>query len=154
MSDRNNKIFLGLALFAIALLFFVGQWTPQSEKREQRTVVFPDQSTLVVELSETPAQRMQGLSDRRSLPANEGMMFVFSETDLHRFWMKDMHFALDFIWLRGSEIVELRSDVFPPSQMNGSVLNVLPTQAFDRVIEVNAGFILDRQLKVGDRLSY
>ena len=54
---------------------------------------------LPVELAITPEERRQGLSDRPSLAPGTGMLFVF-ESDGHRqFWMKNMHFPLDMVWI-------------------------------------------------------
>lgn len=43
--------------------------------------------------------RQKGLSGITSLPANEGMLFVFDTIEKHTFWMKDTQIPLDIIWL-------------------------------------------------------
>ena len=45
------------------------------------------------------ADLRQGLSGRASLPTDHGMLFVFSKSDIYEFWMKDMKFPLDIIWI-------------------------------------------------------
>ncbi len=45
------------------------------------------------------ADLRQGLSGRDSLPTDYGMLFVFPKSDIYEFWMKDMKFPLDIIWI-------------------------------------------------------
>ena len=55
-----------------------------------------------VELAVTPEERSQGLSGREVLPEGSGMLFVF-EGDQHlSFWMREMNFPLDMVWIDSS----------------------------------------------------
>ena len=47
----------------------------------------------------TPAARARGLSGRESLASMTGMLFVFETGRASAFWMKDMLFSLDFVWI-------------------------------------------------------
>ena len=58
-----------------------------------------------VEVAATPAQRARGLSGRAALGAGNGMWFVMPKPDLHGFWMRDMHFAIDLVWIDGERRV-------------------------------------------------
>ena len=55
--------------------------------------------TIDVLVAETPAQRARGLSGMLSLPHDEGMLFLFDQSDKFTFWMPDMHFAIDMVWI-------------------------------------------------------
>src|SRR3989344_7332267 len=52
-----------------------------------------------VELALTPEEQTQGFSGRSGLGENEGMLFVFDTPGKYGFWMKDMLFPIDIIWL-------------------------------------------------------
>src|SRR4051812_1798797 len=54
---------------------------------------------VVVDLATTPTTREQGLSGRAALPENHGMLFVFDTPGVYPFWMKDMNFPIDMIWI-------------------------------------------------------
>ncbi|MBU4141500.1 DUF192 domain-containing protein, partial [Patescibacteria group bacterium] len=56
-----------------------------------------------VEIADMPEKQAKGLSGRKFLAENHGMLFVFTSPDHYSFWMKDMNFSLDFIWISGSE---------------------------------------------------
>src|SRR3989344_9082121 len=54
---------------------------------------------LLVEVADSEVERAQGLSGRKVLAEQTGILFVFPTAEQHAFWMKDMNFALDIIWL-------------------------------------------------------
>jgi len=54
---------------------------------------------LYVELADTPEKRAQGLSGKKELNHDRGILFVFDKSDAYSFWMKDMNFPIDIIWL-------------------------------------------------------
>ncbi len=106
-------------------------------------------STMInIEIAETQSQRAQGLSNRISLPELSGMLFIFPNPDRHSFWMKDMNFPLDFIWIKNSRVVQLSKNV--PAIQPPAVFT--PDQPVDQVLEVNAGFINKYGIKVGDEV--
>jgi len=107
-------------------------------------------STITVEISRTESARQKGLSGRDNLPENTGMLFIFDQPAIHKFWMKDMKFALDFIWINNYRIVELTSNIPPVPPEN----TLTPKQPIDQVLEVPAGFIQTNNIKVGDSITY
>lgn len=60
---------------------------------------------LVADIAETGEQRSKGLAIKDSLNETEGMLFVFSELRQYVFWMKDMKFPIDIIWLDSNKTV-------------------------------------------------
>jgi hypothetical protein len=60
--------------------------------------------TILVEVAKTDIQRRVGLSNQDSLPEGEGMFFVFTQKNIKPpFWMKDMRFAIDILWINDNE---------------------------------------------------
>ena len=53
-----------------------------------------------VKLATTTAAIEKGLSDRLSLNPDSGMLFIFAKPAIYRFWMPDMHFPLNMIWIK------------------------------------------------------
>ncbi len=61
-----------------------------------------------VDLAITPDQQAKGLSIKNTLNDNEGMLFLFNVPGEYSFWMKDMKFPLDIIWINSNhEIVHI-----------------------------------------------
>ncbi len=83
------------------------------------------------------AKREQGLSDIQKLPHNEGMIFIYSHSGSYAFWMKDMKFSLDFIYLANNKIVDLKEKIRPETYPN-TFVSTVPA---DTIIEVNSGII-------------
>src|SRR3989344_8940875 len=57
------------------------------------------QKTIFIEIADTQEKQKKGLSGRDNLPEDSGMLFVFKEEGHHQFWMKDMNFSIDIIWI-------------------------------------------------------
>lgn len=55
--------------------------------------------TVVADIAATNDQRTKGLSVKDTLDEDEGMLFVFSTSREHSFWMKNMKFPIDIIWI-------------------------------------------------------
>ena len=64
-------------------------------------VVFTEggERNFTVEIADDPAERQQGLMFREDMADDHGMLFVFGETQLVGFWMKDTPLALDLIFI-------------------------------------------------------
>lgn len=112
-------------------------------------------ASITVEVADTPDLRAKGFSGRSSLDPNTGMIFVFEQTGIPSFWMKDMKFALDFIWLRNAVVVDVTENVLPPiaGTPDSSLQRYGPSDVVDSVIEVNAGFIAQNGIKIGDQVT-
>lgn len=109
-------------------------------------------TTLKVELADTPTRRSKGLSGRTSLAQSEGMLFIFDKSDKHPFWMKGLTFPLDFIWIQDEKIVDILENIsFPsPGQPDSSIPIYSAKVEVDKVLEVNAGTVKRLNIKVGD----
>lgn len=109
-----------------------------------------DGKTFTVELAVTPDQQAAGLSNRPSIGATAGMLFLFNPPSQPYFWMKDMRFPIDIIWIRSGTIVHVTRNA--PSPSAGQDSATLPMyQAgsdVDNVLEVAAGQAND--FAVGD----
>ncbi len=106
-----------------------------------------------VEVATTNQAVTKGLSGRLYLPADKGMLFIFSKPDLYRFWMPDMHFAIDIVWIQAGKVVAINSDVSPVFDPEHPVL-YSPPRPVQYVLELNAGFANRNGLKAGDEVSF
>lgn len=67
-----------------------------------------------VEIAGTNAERVRGLSGRRDLAPGSGLLFVFPASATYGFWMKEMRFAIDIVWIgEDLRIVHIAADVAP-----------------------------------------
>ena len=106
-----------------------------------------------VEVADTLKKRNLGLGKRASLKKNWGMLFVFEKRKQHRFWMKDMQFPLDIIWLDNHRIVHIIHNAKPANYKVEPEVMTSPVPA-NFVLEIAAGRASELQLKAGQRLKF
>jgi len=106
-----------------------------------------------VEVADTVEKRSLGLGKRSGLENGWGMLFVFEKRKQHGFWMKDMEFPLDIIWLDNHRIAYILRNV-QPAKSGVIPLVMTPPVAGNFVLEIDAGRADDLKLQVGQRLKY
>jgi len=109
---------------------------------------------LEVEVARTPAARQQGLSGRDRLEPGTGLLFLHPTAERHRYWMKDMRFAIDILWMREGRIVDVSHRVAPPAPgQDGREIVVTPRVPCDAVLELPAGHARAYGFDTGQRVS-
>lgn len=94
-----------------------------------------------------------GLSEKKSLPQDEGMLFVFEKTAYYSFWMKNMQFPIDIIFIKDNRVVNVYQDVQPPKSKDENLPIFKPEEPADRVLEINAGLSKKYGIKKGDEVK-
>lgn len=110
---------------------------------------------LLVQIAGTDELRQQGLSGREPLTDSQGMLFDFrntTETD-PGFWMKDMKFNLDFIWINQGKVIGITADVPAPKTADDFLPTYYPPSAVDMVLEVARGWSAAHGIKIGDEVT-
>jgi uncharacterized membrane protein (UPF0127 family) len=136
-----KKIIFGLLLICL----FVSGCT--SEQLESIQV---GEHTLHVAVMRTPEELQQGLSGTEQVPG-DGMLFLLPERQEARFWMKEMQYPIDMIWIDGDKIIGVAENVPPPKP--GELLVSLPLirseEPVTAVLEVPAGDFRRFELATG-----
>lgn len=110
------------------------------------------ESCVQVELAVSGQALERGLSGREGLADDEGMLFVFAEPGQYGFWMKDMKFNLDIVWLDAQgKIVDIKERLKPCTPDNCPVYKPYGRSMY--VLEVNAGYCRKHGIMVGDILN-
>ncbi|HEX6253510.1 MAG TPA: DUF192 domain-containing protein [Nitrososphaera sp.] len=107
---------------------------------------------IFVEVPDDQEEFARGLMFRTHLPWNAGMLFAFYDEEPRRFWMKNTLIPLDMIFVdSSSKIIDIKENVPPCKQEE------CPTypskEPAQYVLEVNAGFVQEKGVKIGDRLA-
>ena len=99
----------------------------------------------------TAQAQQKGLGDTKSMPKNSGMLFWFTDDNTRCFWMKDMRFSLDIIWLDADKrVVHMERGLSP-----GTYPRVYcPTGASRYVIELNSGEAVRAGILNGETLTF
>ena len=107
-----------------------------------------------VEIAADEASRERGLMFRESMPAEHGMLFVFDDTQVRTFWMKNTHIPLDILYFdQNYKLVSVQQRV-PPCLDSGNNCPVYPSDGPAKyALELNAGTADKLGVKAGDALA-
>lgn len=105
---------------------------------------------LVVELAQTPKQWEHGLGDRNDIGSTDGMLFVFPTKHIPIFWMKDMHFAIDIIWINDGQVVDITHNA--PVESSDKLPTYSPKSPVNMVLETRALWAEENNVAIGDSL--
>lgn len=110
---------------------------------------------LNVQVARTHAEQAQGLSHISPINDEQGMLFIFDPPKSATFWMKDMQFPLDIIWIRNGHVVGISPQLATPSveQTLDSLPRYTSPTTVDAAIEVNAGWATTHNIHIGDELD-
>jgi uncharacterized membrane protein (UPF0127 family) len=108
-------------------------------------------ATSYARLAVTNDERVRGLSGATGLEQDEGMLFVFEARDLHAFWMYEMLFPLDMIYIDGNTVVAVLENLPAPEpgSPDSSLPIYSPSAPSTHVLEVNAGWSARNGVVVG-----
>jgi len=124
----------------------VPKTAPASTETGLRVIQLAGQE-LRVSVVATPEDRAKGLGGRTGLASDEGMLFAFESDAKYRFWMKDMLFTIDIVWISDTgEVVDIRKNVSPATYPEVFT----PIAPARYVLELPAGFAEAYSVRTGD----
>ncbi len=143
----SSKKFIFIFSFAIIFLIIATFFAYPSKKAE----LILGGKLFLVEVSDTNVSRSRGLSGHRPLEKDGGMLFIFDKPDLYGFWMKDMKFAIDIIWIdENLKISHIEKSVLPETYPK----IFYPETPSLYVLEIKAGESEKMGLKVGEVIEF
>jgi len=114
-------------------------------------VTIKSDTRVSVSVADTSEEQIQGLSNVKFLPNDSGMLFVYEEPGNQHFWMKDMNFPIDIIWIGASKTIVDITENLAPSTYPETYSPISPAQY---VLEVNAGYSQKHDIAIGDEVVF
>ena len=139
---KKKIVIIALVLFILAVSAYVIGF--RNFSRENNSVEI-DGHQFQVELAVDSQTRQKGLGDRNRLCADCGMLFLFPQKEVYPFWMKNMRFNLDIIWISDGKIAYIAKN---KSFHNLELID--PGLEADKVLEINAGLADKYNFAAGD----
>lgn len=140
------------------ILFFlcvIGFAACTSSEYRRAAVSLPDGFVIHTRLADTPEKTEKGLMFVKSLPQDEGMLFLFDQEEMRVFWMKNTLIDLDIIFLdpagKINKVYEYVPHTYTYTPENEIPRVGAPAQY---VLEAAAGTANRHQLKEGDTLVF
>lgn len=142
-----------IALVSILLLIIVAYFILAGRKDTQKIII--SGQVFEVEVVSSGKDVTKGLSGRDSIESNQGMLFVFDNRYWEVFWMKDMKFNIDLLWLVGDIVVGYEKNMPAPplGVFDEELKKYASPEQVDRVLELSAGTIDRLNVKIGDRIN-
>ena len=145
-------VVVALAIFFIGDFLFSGrenQFFPLKNLKEENIIyknIAMGDSVIKAEIALSEEEKRKGLSGRKFLPEDAGMLFIFDKPNLYVFWMKEMKFPIDIIWIGDNlEIIDITENLNPDSYPR----TFFPSKPAQFVVEVNAGWVKKHYIKKG-----
>lgn len=166
MFNKKTLLLLFVVLFCGLIILFLMAFVESYRRTEQQVNVKVTEKAnfskeieavqfwnvvIPVTTAFTYEEQKRGLSGRASLPEEEGLLFIFSKPDFYGFWMKEMQFPIDIIWINeNNKIVHIARAIEP----NSFPQIFKPSEKSLYVLEVNAGFAAKHAINIGDQATF
>lgn len=165
---KDLAVIFGLVIVVVGLLVFGGGFSTGvflkqnestggalSESKENTNITIKD-LTIIAKIADTTDKRKEGLAEKDSIPLQEGMLFVFAESDKYGIWMKNMKFAIDIIWIdENKNIIDIARDIPPELDKKDEDLTIYkPKGEAKYILEINAGISNLHNLQIEDQVEF
>lgn len=144
-------IVLIIAVILLAVFKFGGNITAFNFFKSPQAEI--NGTKIELTLAKSEKDRMKGLSGRKSLEQNKGMLFVFDQKAKYGFWMKEMLFPIDIIYIDDDSVVYIAENATPPAQAQNLKIYE-PPQIVNYVLEVNAGTAKKLDIHKGTKVKF
>lgn len=168
--------YIALVFVLVYIIFSFGKLTNQDlsfaqgknkwELDIEGSLMTKENNLIYIQIADTDKEKMEGLSGKTKLNfynnkgklETEGMLFVFEKNQVENFWMKDMNFDLDMLWLdENYKVVYIDKNV-PVNSYNKEdpFLSKIYSNGEEHlakyVLEINSGMTDILNIKEGDTL--
>lgn len=146
----RSKIERGLIFAVIGAVGIVAMLLPTIFYQAPQAKLQVAGKTVKLDIAKSEEARAKGLGGRESMADDQGMLFVFDQPAKECFWMKDMQFPIDIIWLNTAKQVVHVERNLSPETYPASYCPKLPAKY---VVELNAGQAEKLDISPGDTLK-
>jgi uncharacterized protein len=116
-------------------------------------LTLPSGKVLKVEVMVRDEDRAMGLMFRSALPMDQGMLFLFEQSDFHGIWMKNCKFPIDILWLDDQKTIVHLEESVPACKAEPCPV-YQPLRKASYVVELNAGQARREKAVVGKSLEF
>lgn len=129
----SQNIILLILLAVLVLILSVLAFSFLTDRRVEL-----NNRSINVLVADSSEERAQGLSGRKRLAENQGMLFAYTDSGVYCLWMKDMNFAIDMIWLdTDKRVIDIKENAQPESYPE----SFCPSSDAQYILEVPAGSV-------------
>jgi uncharacterized membrane protein (UPF0127 family) len=142
---KISLLILGILIVFILIFIKIDYLNPKLPTTEINGHVFS------LYLAKTSQEQEEGLAKFNKIDKNQGMLFIFQKQDYHSFWMKNMQFPIDIIFINKNKIVDIFQKV--PVAVGENLPTYTTKAKADKVLEINSGLSNEYKIKIGDNVE-
>ena len=102
--------------------------------------------TLILDIADSEEKRSYGLMNRNKIDPNSGMIFLWKDSEIRSFWMKNTYFNLDLFFLNNKGIIV---EIYKNAKALDETY-IFSKNKVKYVIELKSG---EHNFNVGDRFN-
>ena len=149
MSANSRPALLFFVSIALLIAIVASVYFRQSPEEHLQPLQIAG-NTAHVSIADTAEKRELGLSGRAGLAPDEGMLFIFPTEGKYSFWMKDMRFAIDILWIASDGTIVYTKEGASPDTFPQTFVSYTPAQY---VLEVSSGYIMRHRISIGQKVE-
>lgn len=151
MTRILNAIYIYLAIVALILALFLltksGKTGVGNMHDGNFSAVIINNHEIPVTIANDDTARQIGLSHSLNLSTGTGKLFIFDKEGKYGFWMKDMNYPIDIVWISSSmKVVAVSANITPETYPK----IFYPPSAVQFVLEINANESKKFNIKEGE----
>lgn len=149
--DFSRRRFLPLiALAGFALLTACGNRDPKPAPKsvDDRFAIKLGERTIQMQVAILPAETQKGLMYRKSMGADEGMIFIFDRLQQMSFWMRNTEIPLDIGYIDAEGVLREIYPMYPHDERP-----VASRGRMQFALEMNQGWFRTAGVKPGAKLD-
>ena len=145
----------GIYIFLLLLFLFLTLGIFWKLRQKRLPKVFVGEVPVSVEIANSEAEKQKGLSERKELCHDCGLLFVFDKPGRYSFWMHKMYFDIDILWILEDRVVDITECAKKPSVEEFASPKEIyqPKVPVNKVLEVNCGWVKNNNIQIGDKFS-
>lgn len=155
-----NKLIIIFSLFLLLVAGVVFYQLTKTQMTKNDGKVTIGKQIFNVEAVKTDTEKQTGLTKYRNITNNQGMLFIFDNPLIVNFWMKNMKFPIDMIFIKDDTIVSIveKAPILTKEEETAAhdcqtVTCYKPTEPINYVLEVNSGLVSKNKIKIGDKVK-
>lgn len=106
---------------------------------------------IFVAVADSEEKRKRGLMWRKKLNNDAGMLFVFKDSSIRYFWMKNTFIRLDMAFIDTNMVIRTIRTAAKTNDSTTIYSSFVPVQY---VLEVNAGWFEQHNIEPGDTITF
>ncbi len=140
-------IFFGILLLLVVMNFM------RTVQQQAVVLTLPGGQQVMLEVADSPEERLLGLFFTETLPEDRGMLFIFEDRDPRRVWTRGYRFPVDFLWLDNEFLVVNYEEGISPCSTDPCPTYSPADGKAHYAIAISAGLIRQQGLAKGHRLN-